>query len=129
MEQLYINIKNRRIELGLTQTELAEKMGYADKSMIAKIEAGGVDLARSKIIAFAEVLQINPGDLLGWEEDADNEGHYLNPETAQIAEELYANPEMRILFDTTRKATPDDLKKIQAMVEIMLVKENGEGDY
>ena len=31
MEQLYKNIKARRVELGLTQQELAEKMGlYAE---------------------------------------------------------------------------------------------------
>lgn len=40
MLQLYKNIKTRRTELRLTQSELADKMGYADKSMIAKIEDG-----------------------------------------------------------------------------------------
>ena len=38
MLQLYKNIKSRRIELNMTQSDLASKMGYADKSMIAKIE-------------------------------------------------------------------------------------------
>lgn len=50
MLQLYKNIKNRRTELHLTQSELADKMGYADKSMIAKIEKGLVDLPQSKIL-------------------------------------------------------------------------------
>ena len=68
MLQLYKNIKNRRTELHLTQSELADKMGYADKSMIAKIEKGLVDLPQSKILAFADVLQISPSDLMGWEQ-------------------------------------------------------------
>lgn len=68
MLELYTNIKNRRLELGLTQTELAQKMGYADKSMIAKIEKGLVDLPQSKIMAFARVLEIKPGLLFGWNE-------------------------------------------------------------
>ena len=42
MEQLYKNIKARRVELGLTQQELAEKMGYTNRSSIAKIENGAV---------------------------------------------------------------------------------------
>lgn len=67
MISLYSNIKNRRLALGLTQTELAQKMGYADKSMIAKIEKGLVDLPQSKIIAFANVLETKPGLLLGWD--------------------------------------------------------------
>ena len=63
MLQLYKNIKNRRKELGMTQSELAKKLGYTDKSMISKIENGAIDLPQSKIIAFA------PSDLMGWEDE------------------------------------------------------------
>lgn len=66
MLDLYINIKKRRNELGLTQAELAKRMGYADKSMIAKIEKGQVDLQQSKIVAFAEALSTTPAYLMGW---------------------------------------------------------------
>ena len=65
MLQLYKNIKSRRIELGMTQSDLAKKAGYADKSMIAKIEKGSVDLPQSKIISFAEILSTTPGALMG----------------------------------------------------------------
>ena len=63
--QLYENIRNRRNELKMTQTELALKTGYSDKSMIAKIEKGTVDLPISKIDEFAKALHISPGDLMG----------------------------------------------------------------
>ncbi|MBE5035527.1 LexA family protein [Gallibacter intestinalis] len=72
MLQLYANIKNRRIELGMTQSDLANKLGYADKSMIAKIESGKVDLSQSKIVAFADALNIKPSDLMGWEDISNN---------------------------------------------------------
>lgn len=65
MLELYRNIKERRLALGLTQDELAKKTGYSGKSMIAKIEAGKVDIPQSKIIAFAKALSMDPGDLLG----------------------------------------------------------------
>lgn len=65
MLQLYKNIKSRRIELNMTQSDLASKMGYADKSMIAKIEKGLIDLPQTKIIAFANALDIAPGILMG----------------------------------------------------------------
>lgn len=68
MLELYKNIKKRRKDLGLTQTDLALKLGYADKSMVAKIEAGNVDLAQSKIVAFAEALETTPAHLMGWED-------------------------------------------------------------
>ena len=81
MLQLYKNIKNKRTELKMTQSELASKLGYADKSMIAKIEKGLVDLTQSKIIAFAEALNTTPSELMGWE--------YLSDE--EIGEALYNN--------------------------------------
>lgn len=68
MLELYKNIKSKRIELGLTQGELAERTGYADKSMIAKIENGKVDLSQSKIELFADALHTTPRSLMGWED-------------------------------------------------------------
>jgi len=65
MLKLYENIKNQRIKNGMTQAELAQRMGYADKSMIAKIEKGLIDITRSKIEAFAKVFHITPGQLMG----------------------------------------------------------------
>lgn len=67
MLELYKNIKKYRIESKLTQQELAEKAGYKDKSMIAKIEKGLVDLPQSKIITFADILEVEPRDLMGYE--------------------------------------------------------------
>lgn len=68
MHKLYENIKKRRIELGYSQTKLAELMGYSDKTMISKIEKGAVDLNISKVEAFAKVLCIEPHILMGWSE-------------------------------------------------------------
>jgi transcriptional regulator with XRE-family HTH domain len=72
MLDLYKNIRNKRQELGLTQTELAHKLGYSDKSMIAKIEGGKVDLSQSKILAFADVLHTSASTLMGWEDEETN---------------------------------------------------------
>ena len=52
MLQLYKNIKQRRTDLHLTQSELAKKMGYADKSMIAKIEKRSYRLTAIKNCRF-----------------------------------------------------------------------------
>ena len=68
MLELYKNIKRRRLELEMTQSDLAKKLGYSDKSMIAKIEKGIVDLSQSKITAFAQALQTSEASLMGWEE-------------------------------------------------------------
>lgn len=68
MLKLYENIKRYRIEAKLSQAELAKRTGYTDRSSIAKIEKGLVDLSQSKIKQFAEVLGVTPGHLMGWDE-------------------------------------------------------------
>ncbi len=64
------NIKFLREKKGLSQEELAFKVGYKDRSSIAKIEAGLVDLAQSKIAAFAAALSVTPAQLMGLSGDS-----------------------------------------------------------
>lgn len=66
MYQLYINIKARREELGLSQEELAARLGYKTKSTISRIEHGQIDLTYSRILAFAEALETSEPALFGW---------------------------------------------------------------
>ena len=63
------NIAKRRKELGLTQEDLAARMGYKSKSSINKIEMGVNDIPQSKVVAFAEVLHTTPAYLMGWVEE------------------------------------------------------------
>jgi transcriptional regulator with XRE-family HTH domain len=62
------NILRIRKQLGITQEELAKRMGYKSKSTINKIELGINDIPQSKILQFAEVLGTTPGVLMGWSE-------------------------------------------------------------
>ena len=61
-------IRSRRIELGMTQDELASKLGYRSKSSINKIELGVQDLPQKKIVDFAKALYTTPASLMGWQE-------------------------------------------------------------
>lgn len=52
--------------MGLSQEDLAKKMGYTNRSTIAKIESGENDITQSKIEAFANALDTTPAWLMGW---------------------------------------------------------------
>lgn len=58
-------IKERRIELGMSQTDLAIKMGYKTKSSICEVEKGGDNLTQCRIYKFAEALNTTPSKLMG----------------------------------------------------------------
>lgn len=65
MLNLYRNIKRYRLDLGMSQEELAQKTGYKSRTSIAKIEKGLVDLPQSKIALFAKALNVDTEVLMG----------------------------------------------------------------
>ena len=68
MSDIYRRMKERREELGLTQEDLAIRMGYKSKSSINKIEMGKNDIPQSKVVAFAKALQTTTAYLMGVDE-------------------------------------------------------------
>ena len=107
MLKLYENIRELRKKNHWTQEELAIKLNYTDRSTIAKIEAGKVDLSQSKIIEFAKVFGVEPGDLMGW----DDEVYYttLQNESDEIAK-------AKELYKLYEQVSPE----VQQAVELML---------
>ena len=87
MLKLYQNIKELRKQNHWSQEELAKRMGYTDRSSIAKIEGGKVDLSQSKILEFARIFGVDAGDLMG-------DDGIVTPEEEEHAKrirELYAS--------------------------------------
>ncbi|RHR24751.1 XRE family transcriptional regulator [Clostridium sp. AF19-22AC] len=69
MAEIGKKIREKREKLGMTQEELALKLGYKSKTTIAKIENGTNDIAQSKVIEFAHALDTTSGYLMGWEDE------------------------------------------------------------
>lgn len=58
------NIKKRRLELRMSQQELADAMGYKTRSTIAKIESEENDVSQKKLQKFAAVLNTTVSALI-----------------------------------------------------------------
>lgn len=54
-------VKARREELGLTQEELAKKLGYKSKSTINKIEKDINDVNQTNLLRLADALEVDAG--------------------------------------------------------------------
>ena len=73
-------IKERRKEMGYTQTELGKKLGL-QASAIAKYENGRVEnMKRSVIAKMAKVLECSPTYLMGLEDNLTQENADLIPD-------------------------------------------------
>ena len=62
-------IRKRRLELGMTQEELAKTIGFKSRSSINKIEIGSHQLPRKRIVASAIALNVSIDYLLGLDDN------------------------------------------------------------
>ena len=123
MLQLYKNIRNRRMELNMTQSELAAKMGYADKSMIAKIEKGLVDLPQSKIFAFAKALDTSAADLVGWDEAEENK----DLSNSYMMADLMMDEELLSYIEKIKNISESGKNRIYGYIDCIYEKEKETG--
>lgn len=64
-------IRERRIEIGMTQLELAIQSGYSGRSSINKIEKDARNVPLDRLTKIAEALRVSPDYLMGWDDEAD----------------------------------------------------------
>lgn len=60
-----INLKDARINAGMTQFELANKCKIA-RSVIANIETGRAEPSKQTAIAISKALNLDPRELFDW---------------------------------------------------------------
>ena len=60
-------VRMLREQQGMTQEELAHKLGYKNKSSVAHIEKNR-DIPRSMVVQLADILGTSPCYLMGWED-------------------------------------------------------------
>lgn len=103
MSNLGQRIADLRKSQGMTQEELAHRIGYKSKSAINKIELGGRDLPQKKIADIARALGVSPAYLMGWEDEPEDTGalaaeFLLDPELVALARDF-------MILDAADRAT------------------------
>ena len=81
-------IRERRIQLGMTQEQLAYKLGYKDKSAINKIELDKNDVSQTKLVRIAKALDVPPTYFI---DDIEHDS-YTSAEIIEYAEKLSKLP-------------------------------------
>ncbi len=89
---IYDRIRFLRESKGMSQQELAEKIGFKTASAVNKIELGLRDINQTKIIAFSKALGVTPAYLLDGDESEDKKNN-IPSKTAEDEElmNLFSN--------------------------------------
>lgn len=102
-------IKERRKELGLSQRELAARLGYTDHTTVTRIEGGKVELTHSRLIQFANVLGVSAIYLMGMDDEPEDLG--------ALAAEVLSNAKMLQLMKNVRKLSGADFETVCTLVD------------
>ena len=71
----------------------------------------------------ADYFHVSVDFLMTGEEKEGGETYYLNDETTKIAQDIFENKELRLLFDAAKDAEPEDLQTVHSMLLALKRKE------
>lgn len=111
-------------KLGVTPYRVCKETGITTAT-ISNWKAGRYTPKQDKLQKIAEYFGVTVEYLMTGEEKEDSPKYYLNKETAAIAQDIFENKELRLLFDAARDATPEDLKLTHDMLLALKRKEKG----
>lgn len=107
--QVGYRVRIRRIELGLTQDELASRIGYSTRSSISNIENGLSSIPASRLNSFAKALNITP--------------NYFTEMDDVKSDNNLDDDEVRIVhLNTTRDLDEEELNEVQEFAKKFLTK-------
>ena len=107
-------IKYRREQLGLSQDELARRLGYKSRSSINKIENDASGLPQTKIAAIAAALQTTPAYIMGWEEMQQK-----NSTLAGLTVRMRKDDEFLSVVEIISELSPEQLASIKQVATLM----------
>lgn len=118
---LYEKVTFLREKKGLSQSELERQSGLS-KGTITNWKKRKPNM--NSLEKICSTLHCEISYLL--EEESENgESYYLNAETKEIAQEIFENKDMRMLFDVARNTKPEHLRAYTDFLKRLQDKEEG----
>lgn len=109
-------IKQRRTELGWSQRELSDRMGYNNHSTITRIESGKVDVPQSRIVKFSEVLGVSIAYLMGWDKQIQIEIKEDPVNLAELHFEMIADKDLTEIYEDLKFLDAGQRKIVKDLV-------------
>lgn len=107
-----MNLKDRRLELGLTLEEVGKLTGVG-KSTVRKWETGFIEnMGRDKIVALSKALKLSPIDILY---SSDEKNDDLLSEITKISYKLSAKRQLNVLNYTKKQLTQQNAGSVVSL--------------
>lgn len=117
-------IKERRLELGMTQDELADKVGFKTKGSVCKLEAGDRSIPIGRLRRLAEALETSVDYLIGNETSKignTHESYHLKKESNKpIDKDSALHTIMDLLLTHKKDFTKSDLEWLKQNIDYFM---------
>lgn len=114
-------------EKGVTAYRVCKETGLTTAT-VSNWKAGRYVPKTDKMKVIADYFGVTLEYMSTGKNPEPKQGYYLNDETAAIAQEIFESKELRMLFDASRNATPEDLLTVRDMMLALKRKERGDMD-
>jgi len=115
-------IKELRLQKNMTLLDVANRLGVSEGT-VQRYESGNIkNLKYDTIVSLSNIFGCTPAYLMGWDEEQQR-GHFVDDETAALAQEIYEDPELRILLKAKEDLSADDLNVVINMIKALKAKE------
>lgn len=103
------NIRRLAYEKGVTQVDVSKAIG-SGRSTVACWFNGLRTPKMDKIDALCRYFKCDREDIMEPYDPNRKKAYYFDRDTAEKAQELFDDPNMRVLFDAARNSKPEDLQ-------------------
>ena len=117
---IYDRIKDITIQKGINIATMEKDLGFSQGNL-GRMMKNNPKI--SKLQQVADYLGVTVSMLLG-----ENNDYYFDQETAEMADSLFKDKEMRMLFSAARGSSPEDLKNISNILLSLKRKEQYNGE-
>lgn len=114
---------------GLKAADVVRGTGLPS-SLFSEWKRGKSNPKADKLQLIADFFGVSLEYLMTGEDKSDlsDKKYYINDETAEMADKIFHNKELRLLFDAARDAQPEDLETVHHMLLALKRKERGDID-
>lgn len=124
MYEIYCKLRDSR---NMKDADVARETGIT-KSTFSDWKNGRSSPKDAKLQKIADLFGVSVEYIRTGKEKDDGEKYYLNEETAQVAQEIFENKELRALFDVQKDMDAEDLRALHNMALALKRKERGDID-
>ena len=125
MYEIYCKLRDAK---GMKDADVARETGIT-KSTFSDWKNGRSNPKDAKLKKIADLFEVSLDYLRTGEKIVNGEKYYVNEKTAEMAQKLFENSDLRALFDAAQDASPEDLKTTYDMLMALKRKERGNDEF